>query len=1031
MRIVYLFLFVFSGILSFAQKQETTLHFEHINTRNGLSNNNTTCIYQDRDGFMWFGTEDGLNKYDGSSVKVYRHNSTDSSSIIGNTITQITTDTHNKLWVAAHCWGLSNFNPYSGICKNFTESRASGKHLVSNCDIFVMDDGKDTTWVKNQYSISLYNPIKHTFSLKYRVPEDSTVIYKASYANGTIWMYLRASIVAYDVATKKATYHSSFFDGGELIAPPDMLNVNEDYKLIQAFSHLYLFNTKKNTQTILLQDKYITDAKVVLINNKRQLWVATSDGLFTTPLSGKKLHDKSFTQYVPNAADAHAISSKDIKNVFQDNKGIIWLATSNGIEKINPSHLNFKQILLHTATIDQKYVNYEPKNIFAEKTESGNFMYWLSYWHGPGVLKVNEVFEVQKRIVFKHPNPTHQKKGKSTHASCIFRYGKDTLCLAGWDGIWLYNDRQDKMLINYKLNEKDTLQPNITKVDYALKDAKGDIWVSTYFQDLHKLNVASSKWEHYATGKAPNKTKSSRSDFLLLDSKNRLWLDDISYFSISDKKFVHLKYDGRANHILEDSKGNIWLATENGLARFVEKTHTFKIYTTNDGLKSNQINKLIEDNDGNIWATSVYGLVSFNAATNTIRTFTTTDGLPSDNTSVNIIKDCSGKLMYQLFADNRVDAQPYIVFDPKELLQTEREIPLHFTNFTVLNKDKKFEQSLDSIRQINIHYNENLFTVHFKALDFRNSTNIRYRYKVNENCLWVDLGGQENITFSNLRGGDYVLQVQATNNAGYWMDKTLKLRIVVSSPFWQTWLFFGIILFLIATMCLYVVRRKITSIKAKTIINEQLAALEMKALKAQMNPHFIFNSLSSIQESIVYGKIDAAEKYLGKFSKLIRMVLAHSETKTICLQDELDYLNLYLELESFRFDNFDYQINTNPTIDVIFIRIPTMLIQPYLENAIRHGLSHQEGYKTLKITFQYVEKNLLHITIEDNGIGRKQSANINASREAAHISMGMKITDERLQLLKQKNASVRIEDLVNENGQAIGTRIILQIPIDK
>lgn len=154
-----------------------------------------------------------------------------------------------------------------------------------------------------------------------------------------------------------------------------------------------------------------------------------------------------------------------------------------------------------------------------------------------------------------------------------------------------------------------------------------------------------------------------------------------------------------------------------------------------------------------------------------------------------------------------------------------------------------------------------------------------------------------------------------------------------------------------------------------------------------------------------------------------------SETKTTTLQDELNYLNLYLELESFRFEDFVYTINTNALTDIAFIKIPPMLIQPYIENAVKHGLSHKQNGKKLVICFEEDTPDTLKVIIEDNGVGRKQSAQINKNRNEGHVSMGIKITEERLQLLKERSAKIDIEDLFNEKGNATGTRVILHIPI--
>ena len=216
----------------------------------------------------------------------------------------------------------------------------------------------------------------------------------------------------------------------------------------------------------------------------------------------------------------------------------------------------------------------------------------------------------------------------------------------------------------------------------------------------------------------------------------------------------------------------------------------------------------------------------------------------------------------------------------------------------------------------------------------------------------------------------------------------------------------------------------------KIVDARQVAELQMKALKAQMNPHFVFNSLSSIQESIVLGKTDAASRYLGKFSKLIRSVLENSEKQLIFLQQEIDSLQLYLELESFRFDDFSFRIDSNKIEDLPFIKLPAMLVQPYVENAIKHGLSHKEGDKKLKILFEEEGDQLLKVTIEDNGIGRRRAGIINQKRNSLHQSMGMKITEQRLHLQLKQSKDVRIVDLADSNGNATGTSVTIYINIE-
>jgi len=1029
MRYYFLFILFLWNFALFAQKQIIPLHFEHINTNNGLSNNFVNCIYKDTQGFMWLGTEDGLNRYDGTTIKIFRHSSKDSNSLAGNTIHEITADKYNagRLWVSCHCGGLSNFSLYSHKCINYKENLSDTNQLTSNCDVGVVYDDAGNTWVKNKTAISLFNPVSKKFTTVYKLPKDSSLIYSFIVDKGIIWMSIGYGVKSFNPATKEVVNYKFTDERKGEIFKPEFVTNNGEIIFSSWGGGICIFNPVTGTQKILLNNIVVWKIKEITLNGIKQLWVGTNRGLFTANISSGYNHltENSFTKYVHSDADVFSLSNNSIHDIFQDEKGIVWLATENGLDKLNPAYLKLQPQYLSSSTVNKNFLTYGSKEIFAEQDEQGNTFYWIAYWHGPGLFKTDKNFNVVKRINFTHTDAHYRMQDKGLNVSNVFRYGKDTLCIATWDGLWLYNDKQDKLLRNYNTTDE---KGKSLKIDYALKDKQGNIWVGTYNQHLQKLNMVSGKWEHFAFGsKAQNSTKNSRCDFMFLDSKQRLWIDEISYYSFAEKKFTQLQYDGSANHIIEDRKGNIWLATDAGLAKFLEETKTFQIYTITNGLKSNNILRLTEDTNGNIWATSMFGLVCLNVTTNTINTFTTADGLPDNNTNQTLIKISSDSLMY--FTESTIGKGHYIIFSPKELLNTQKEIPFHFTGISVLNKEKTFEQPIDNIQALNISYKENLFTIYFKALEYGNNSNIRYRYKLNNSKNWTETN-QENITFTNLRGGKYLLQLQATNDIGIWMNKTIQLTIIIHPPFWQTRWFMLLMLATAILLATYFVKRRIKNIKAKAFIQQQITELEMKVLKAQLNPHFVFNSLTSIQDSIVHGKIEAAEKYLGKFSKLIRMALMQSSSKTNTLQDELDYLKLYLELEAFRFDDFTYTIHTHAVHDMAFIKIPAMLIQPYIENAIKHGLAHKQGSKNLSVIFEDAEDNMLKVTVEDNGIGRKQSAVINATREASHISMGMKITDERLQLMKEKNAAVVIEDLINKNNEPLGTRVILHIPTE-
>jgi LytS/YehU family sensor histidine kinase len=281
------------------------------------------------------------------------------------------------------------------------------------------------------------------------------------------------------------------------------------------------------------------------------------------------------------------------------------------------------------------------------------------------------------------------------------------------------------------------------------------------------------------------------------------------------------------------------------------------------------------------------------------------------------------------------------------------------------------------------------------------------------------------VSYTNLDPGEYVFSVKGSNNDGIMNEQGDSIRVIITPPFWKTWWFRLSALVFVSGVLAFFIRYRINQVKAeerrKTEFNRQLSETRMQALRAQMNPHFIFNSLNSIQECVVTGKNDEAVSYLSKFSRLVRMILQNSSKEEITLSAEIDSINLYLEVESLRFSkDFSYVLEVDPVLETELIRMPPMLVQPFVENALWHGLAHKEGEKSLVVRF-HEWQNQLVCEVEDNGIGRNKAQLFSHKN---HQSVGMKNTSERLGLLGA-NASVEIIDLPGDSG----TKVILRIPV--
>lgn len=358
------------------------------------------------------------------------------------------------------------------------------------------------------------------------------------------------------------------------------------------------------------------------------------------------------------------------------------------------------------------------------------------------------------------------------------------------------------------------------------------------------------------------------------------------------------------------------------------------------------------------------------------------------------------------------------------------KIPIAVTNMMV-NGSKV--NSLD-----NLGHTQNNIVIYFDIISFKLPKNVLIKYRLNEYDNWKEIRAiQGFITLNLLPPGNYNLQIELAN---YNANNTIAIPININPPYYKTWWFIVLIILLTSGLVLIIMLYRIKGIKLqnklhleKVILEKDLRQSLLASIRTQMNPHFIFNALNTIH-SFIYtnDKINASE-YLVKFSELTRLILEMSEKELVTLKEEIQALELYLSLENVRFNNLlDYNFIVDSSIVKDYLRMPPMLIQPYVENAIKHGLLHKKGEKKLFIYFTLTQ-HLLTITIEDNGVGRAKSFEINKNRNKSHHSFSTTANKKRIQILNESNNTVQtgVEtiDLYNENNEPIGTRVIIEIPL--
>jgi hypothetical protein len=528
---------------------------------------------------------------------------------------------------------------------------------------------------------------------------------------------------------------------------------------------------------------------------------------------------------------------------------------------------------------------------------------------------------------------------------------------------------------------------------------------------------------------------------VLKDDENRLIIisvnDGIYIYDPPDNSFETIGFhpDVSINEALHNLyydpalSGNIlWINSAHGLLKFDLQSRQFELYNSRNGLSNEFLISNEVDNNGKVWVAHNAGISMFDPATLSFTNYNETNGLVFREFNADMKKMADGNIYIG-------DLDQLTYFNPDNFKANLNIPKVHINSVEVLNEP--FNMVIDSIsnkKSLTLNYNQDLITVDFSVLNFSHPGENRFFYRLDEDSVWHNLN-EGTVNLIRLSPGDYVLDVTGSNDRGVMNPTGDKLYISILPPYYQTWLFRIIVAVVVILIFLEIRRRGIRRIKQeeylKTEFNKQLAQAETKALRAQMNPHFIFNCLNSINSFVIDQKHEIASDYLIKFSKLIRLILDNSRSEMIPIDKELETLKLYVLLESARFDNkFVCEYSIAEDVNINTIMIPPMLLQPFVENAIWHGLMQKEGEGTITVEIKKKDEDFLLISIADDGIGRQKAAELK-SKSATHQSHGLKVTSQRIDMMNRLNstgARVNIIDLKDDQGQATGTKVEMVIP---
>lgn len=1033
--------------------QSTEASLDHLTVDNGLSYDKVRSVLQDTQGFIWIGTLNGLNRYDGHRFKKFFHDADDSSSLPDNRIQKLYEDSKGNLWVCTLS-GISLYNPVTEKFKNFFQRDENDATQPVSCYAISENEGK--LWAATAAGVRFINDktfrLDHFPGHSHKDFINSRLLYDiVSSPNG----YLLGA--GFNGIVKMHPQKNSY----ELILlqdenPSHSIPDNQVNKIIEESDTIWWIGTwsgglkkfnpvTKKFITYFPEDKpaYTFNHNIVrqIIScreNNRYLWISGS-------IDGFSRFDKrsgKFELFFQRGPWETGINPGPVFTIYEDRQNRIWMGNDAGIYVFDPARQYIKQRQIQLAggpSCDKTIVR-----IYQDPADITGNSFWVST-RSCGVFLCDSLLRHIKKNDLS--GFIHQLFTTSRFTVFDFlRSSDDCFWLAaGTEGLLLI-DKKKKTYLHW--GNKNLLRNNIPGFEgfyfrKLLQDKQGVVWIATGKGLLYydSLTAGLKTFSHPVL-------QSENVQYLEQDNDGNIWavricsdrqeplLYRISHrdrtvtaFSIDIFNNAFCSGQNFVNSFVIDSYDNLWFSGPDGRlikATVQQEKITTRSFTQKEGMPPYRINLIKEKDSNHLWLASSHGLMVFDKKNETIeKSFSRTDGLLiSDNT--------------YMYADNKKrlfirgpEGKYNLLRNYSETIDTAGPV-LIITGVYIFNEPYLHPRlSISKVNELVLKHTQNNLQIEFAALDYTNPQQQEFAYKLESlDKNWITTK-MPLALYSNLRPGKYLLRIKGAGGNGVWNEKGISLTVIINPPFRQTWLFRLIVLSLVTAVAYFIIKKRIAVIRKEEKLKQMKAEAEMKALRAQMNPHFIFNCLNTIDAYILKNRQEEASDILQKFSQLIRLVLENSRHDLIPLEEEIKALELYVELEQFILEkSFVYNIQVSPVLLEKTFQVPPLLFQPYVENAILHGLRHKKTKDgLLKIEFRFPDKLFLQCIIEDNGIGRIQSARINRAVGIKKESLGTEVTKERIDNLNERwkqHISVKIDDL--EENEHTGTRVEIRIP---
>jgi ligand-binding sensor domain-containing protein/signal transduction histidine kinase len=900
------------GIKVFGQTH--TPAFENISIEQGLSQSVVVSLYQDSRGFIWIGTQDGLNRYDGYELIVYKNKPTDTSSISSNYINGITEDKKGNLWIATRVGGVNKLDRSTGKFskyKIFKDENEKGKYLRS-----IYADKNGNIWTGGG----------GTGLIKINPNDNSITAYKKNSSSNSI-------------------------SGDSVIT---IFEDNAGFLWIGTTSGLNKFDPSKNKWTIFKNDKRnnfsLSDnyVRCIIQDKLGFIWVGTDRG----GLNRFDTSTNKFERFIHSTSNTNSISGNSVNSLWEGIDNSVWAGVwGGGVNKFNYDTHTFeiyKSDPLSSPTIFSNDIN----SVYLDKTG----VLWIGSYGG-GLYKFNTNISPFKH--FKR-NPLEKNHLSNDLIISILKDKEGVLWIGTWGGGLNRMDPVTKSFSSFRYNRENSKSISNNRITSLVEDSNQNLWIGTLDGGLNKFNKKTNTFTRFLKqANNPNSLCSDRITSLLFDSRGNLWIGTLDkgvcvldmkneiFKNIFNEQIYDKTMSGmRINSIFEDREGNIWLSTITGLNKYNPNDKSFQHFTQNnnnpnslssnwintvfqskdgsiwigtmegglnkvivrngktefehfteeEGLPNNNVYRILEDDNSNLWISTNKGISKFNPAKNIFRNYDMSDGLQSDEFKDGAFYDAQTKTMY--FGG----INGFNSFIPAEVKNEGVPPKVVLTKFRIFNKEilpgenSVLIKPIEETNEITLSYNDYLFSIEFAALKTASPGKIKYAYKLeglDKNWNYTN-SKMRFASYTNLDGGKYIFRVKASNNYGSWHDDGIALTIIINPPFWLTWWFRFLVLLFAAIFIFVLFNMRTRKIReSNRLLEEKVKQRTRELSEANLAKDKIFSIIAHDLKNpftVFYGYTELLDKNIDKMTK--------EETKEIASSIRVSASKIFSLLEN-------------------------------------------------------------------------------------------------------------------------------------